>query len=180
MEDLLRRRRKRRDPWRLIGRSTVSVICVCVAQFALYLISSFFKPSNIITLLFLSGSQSTCTISICICCSGYYFRFDFDLLFCLVMALIGMAGIGRRCKRLFGLRGSAPAFVFANLFFIWCVYVFVIQQGCITNKPLHFSYLYSYTFPRIGYIRSDTLSMILLCIMNASYDESIGNHIKRT
>lgn len=99
MEDL-GRRRKRKDPWRLIGRSTVSVVFVCFAHFALYLISSFFKSSNIITLLLLS-----------------------------VMVLVGIAAIGRRCKKLFGLRGSAPAFVYVNLLFIWCVYVIVIQQA---------------------------------------------------
>lgn len=87
-------------PWRLIGRSMVSFVCVCLAQFVLYLISSFFASSNIILPFFLS-----------------------------VMALVGMAAIGRRCKRLFGLRGSAPAFVLANLFFIWCVYVTVIRQA---------------------------------------------------
>ncbi|PWA34032.1 Zinc finger, DHHC-type, palmitoyltransferase [Artemisia annua] len=40
-----------------------------------------------------------------------------------------MAVIGRRCKKLFGLRGSAPAFVFANLFFIWSVYLLVIHKA---------------------------------------------------
>ncbi|KVI11960.1 probable palmitoyltransferase ZDHHC12 isoform X2 [Cynara cardunculus var. scolymus] len=98
MEDV-ERRRKRRDPWRLMGRATVSFVCVCFAQFALYLVSSFFFSYNIIILLFLS-----------------------------VMVLLGIAGLGRRCKRLFGLYGSAPAFVFANLLFIWCVYVVVIRQ----------------------------------------------------
>ncbi|KAD3068245.1 hypothetical protein E3N88_36125 [Mikania micrantha] len=44
------------------------------------------------------------------------------------MVLSGMAAIGRRCKRLFGLRGSAPAFVFTNILFIWCVYLVVIRQ----------------------------------------------------
>ncbi|XP_076898900.1 palmitoyltransferase AKR1-like [Bidens hawaiensis] len=95
-----RRRRKRRDPWRSIGRSTVSFVCVCFAHFALYLLSSFFHSFNIITLLFLS-----------------------------VIVLLGLTVIGRRCKKLFGLRGSAPAFVFANILFIWCVYVVVIQQA---------------------------------------------------
>ncbi|KAI7747061.1 hypothetical protein M8C21_002497 [Ambrosia artemisiifolia] len=94
------RRRKRRDPWRLIGRSTVSFFCVCFAQFALYLLSSFFNSSNIITLLFLS-----------------------------VMVLLGLTVIGRRCKQLFGLRGSAPGFVFGNILFMWCVYLVVIRQG---------------------------------------------------
>ncbi|KAI3801519.1 hypothetical protein L1987_29626 [Smallanthus sonchifolius] len=93
-------RRKRRDPWRLISRSTVSVVCVCFAQFALYLLSSFFNSFSIITLLFLS-----------------------------VMVLLGLTVIGRRCKRLFGLRGSAPAFVLTNILFIWCVYLVVIPQA---------------------------------------------------
>ncbi|KAI3811594.1 hypothetical protein L1987_21320 [Smallanthus sonchifolius] len=94
------RRRKRRDPWRLISRITVSIVCVCFAQFALYLLSSFFNSSNIIALLFLS-----------------------------VMVLLGLTVTGRRFKRLFGLRGSAPAFVFTNILFIWCVYLVVIQQA---------------------------------------------------
>ncbi|CAI9280877.1 unnamed protein product [Lactuca saligna] len=67
---------------------------------ALYLISSFFASSSIIIPFLFS-----------------------------VMALIGMAALGRRCKRLFRLRGSAPAFVITNLFFIWCSYVIVIRQA---------------------------------------------------
>ncbi|XP_035846558.1 palmitoyltransferase ZDHHC17 isoform X1 [Helianthus annuus] len=94
------RRRKHRDPWRLICRSTVSFVCVCLAQFALFLLSSFFNSSNIITLLFLS-----------------------------VIVLLGLTVIGRRCKRLFGLRGSAPAFVFTNIVFMWCVYLVAIRQA---------------------------------------------------
>lgn len=94
------RRRKRRDPWRLIGRSTVSFVCVCLAQLALYLISSFFASSSIIIPFIFS-----------------------------VMTLIAMATLGRRCKRLYGLRGSAPAFVIANLLFIWFAYVIVIRQA---------------------------------------------------
>ncbi|KAL8235130.1 hypothetical protein R6Q59_021230 [Mikania micrantha] len=100
-------RRKRRDLWKLISQSTMSVVCVCFAQFVLYLLSSFVHSSNIITLLFLS-----------------------------VMVLSGMAAIGRRCKRLFGLRGSAPAFVFTNILFIWCVYLVVIRQA--TSLLLNF------------------------------------------
>ncbi|KAL8191627.1 hypothetical protein R6Q57_028358 [Mikania cordata] len=103
-------RRKGRDLWKLISRSTISVVCVCFAQFALYLLSSFFHSSNIITLLFLS-----------------------------VMVLSGMAAIGRRYKRLFGLRGSAPAFVFANILFIWCVYLVVIRQGNILISVVCYS-----------------------------------------
>ncbi|XP_076912166.1 uncharacterized protein LOC143570391 [Bidens hawaiensis] len=99
MEDP-RRGRRRRDPWRSISRSTVSFLCVCFAHFALYLLSSFFHSFNIITLLFLS-----------------------------VIVLLGLTVIGRRCKKLFGVRGSAPAFVFMNILFVWSVYVVVIRQA---------------------------------------------------
>nr|XP_043619061.1 palmitoyltransferase ZDHHC12-A-like isoform X2 [Erigeron canadensis] len=85
----------------LIGRRTVvSLVCVCLSHLSIYVLCSFFPFSNVIILLILS-----------------------------VMVLVGMAVIGRRCKRLFGLRGSAPAFVFSNLLFMWCVYILVIQQA---------------------------------------------------
>ncbi|KAK9055366.1 hypothetical protein SSX86_026449 [Deinandra increscens subsp. villosa] len=126
------RRRKRRDPWRLIGRSTVSVVCVFFTQFALYLLSSFFDSSNTIALLFLSGSLSTYLHLIYITLRSYCFcwdlNFDFKF-FCSVMVLLGMTVIGRRCKKLFGLRGSAPAFVFTNILFIWCVYLVAVRQA---------------------------------------------------
>ncbi|KAL4571042.1 hypothetical protein LXL04_017792 [Taraxacum kok-saghyz] len=121
------RRRKRRDPWRLIGRSTVSFVCVCLAQFVLYLISSFCPSSNIILPLVLS-----------------------------VMALVGMAAIGRKFKRLFGLRGSAPAFVFANLLFIWCAYAIVIRQAVSSLLDIVFNI--ELIMLQIGLYRSVILS----------------------
>lgn len=88
-------------PWKLIGRFIASLISVCFTQFALFLVSYFFSPSSsLLTLLSLS-----------------------------FMALLGMGGIWKLCKRLLKIRASAPSFVFLHIFFIWFVYFVVVRQG---------------------------------------------------
>ncbi|KAA8543897.1 hypothetical protein F0562_021926 [Nyssa sinensis] len=44
------------------------------------------------------------------------------------VVLLAVAGFGRCCKGLLRVRGSAPAFVFFNILFVWGVYIAVIRK----------------------------------------------------
>ncbi|THG04401.1 hypothetical protein TEA_029249 [Camellia sinensis var. sinensis] len=46
----------------------------------------------------------------------------------IAVALLGVTGVGRCCKRLVGVGASAPAFVFFNIIFIWGVYIGLVRQ----------------------------------------------------
>ncbi|CAL5426694.1 unnamed protein product [Camellia sinensis] len=74
------------------------------------------------------------------------------------LALLGVTGVGRCCKRLVGVAESAPAFVFFNIIFIWGVYIGLVRQefsmlviglcsilttdpGYVTNESSHHNQL---------------------------------------
>lgn len=53
------------------------------------------------------------------------------MLFSVGVMLI-VVGLGKACKKLLGVRASAPAFVVANIFVVWFVYLVVIRPGKFT------------------------------------------------
>ncbi|PON46221.1 Zinc finger, DHHC-type, palmitoyltransferase [Parasponia andersonii] len=84
----------------LIGRSLVSLNMVLITQFALSFVPRFFSNSSLLTQLSLS-----------------------------VLVMLVVVGFGGWFRRLLGIHASAPAFVFFNILFIWCFYVFIIRQA---------------------------------------------------
>lgn len=92
--------RKALEWWKLIGRCTVSCITVLLSQYALSLIPRFFSASPFLIQLTLSG-----------------------------LVLLVVVGLGGRGRRLLGVFGSAPAFVFFNILFIWAVYFAVLRPA---------------------------------------------------
>ncbi|XVF68745.1 hypothetical protein PTKIN_Ptkin11bG0026200 [Pterospermum kingtungense] len=85
---------------KLIGRCTISCISVLLSQFALCLVPLFFPASPILIQLTLSA-----------------------------LVLLVVLGFGGSCRRLLGFHGSAPAFVFFTIFFVWGVYIAIIRQA---------------------------------------------------
>lgn len=63
-------------------------------------------------------------MSIYVCVFMYVFKWLFS-----VLVLVAVAGLGRCCKGLLGVRASAPAFVFINILFVWSVYMIVVRKG---------------------------------------------------
>ncbi|CAK9177050.1 unnamed protein product [Ilex paraguariensis] len=96
----INKKRKVKASWELIGRCVVSLISVFLTQFALYMVPHLFPLSSLLTLLSLS-----------------------------VLVLMAVVGFGRCCKKLVGVRASAPAFVFFNILSIWCVHIAVVRQA---------------------------------------------------
>ncbi|KAK3006491.1 hypothetical protein RJ639_015653, partial [Escallonia herrerae] len=92
--------RKQKPSWNVLGRCMVSLASVGFTQFSLYMVPYCFPSSSLLTLLPISA-----------------------------VAVLAVAGLGRCWKVLLGVRASAPAFVFFNLVFIWCVYIFVVRQA---------------------------------------------------
>ncbi|KAK7835799.1 palmitoyltransferase zdhhc3 [Quercus suber] len=92
--------RKPLELWKLIGRCTVSCISVLLSQFALSLVPRFFSASPLFIQLILSA-----------------------------LVLLVVVGLGRCSKRLLGVSGSASAFVFFNILFIWAVYLAVLRPA---------------------------------------------------
>ncbi|KAL7127417.1 hypothetical protein ABFS83_14G251500 [Erythranthe nasuta] len=86
-----------------IASYLVSLVSVSVTQFTFTLLPLFLPASSFLTLLPLSA----------------------------VLLLI-VVGFGRICKRVAGVRASAPAFVFLTIFFIWAVYLSVVR-GAISS-----------------------------------------------
>ncbi|KAH9701218.1 S-acyltransferase [Citrus sinensis] len=84
----------------LIFRCKISCIFVLLTQFTLSLVPRFFAASPFIVQFALSG-----------------------LVLLLVQTLCGW------CRRLLGVRASAPAFVFFNILFIWGFYIAVVRQA---------------------------------------------------
>ncbi|XP_075634271.1 uncharacterized protein LOC142606812 isoform X3 [Castanea sativa] len=92
--------RKPLEWWKLIGRCTVSCISVLLSQLALSLVPRFFSASPLFIQLILSA-----------------------------LVLLVVVGLGRCSKRLLGVSGSAAAFVFFNILFIWAVYLAVLRPA---------------------------------------------------
>ncbi|XP_063950278.1 palmitoyltransferase AKR1 isoform X7 [Daucus carota subsp. sativus] len=80
--------------------STVSSVSVLFIHSALFLVAHFLPSFPLLTLLSISAG---------------------------VMLLV--VGLGRACKKLLGVRGSAPAFVVINILYVWIVYLIVIRPG---------------------------------------------------
>ncbi|XP_073148069.1 uncharacterized protein [Henckelia pumila] len=83
----------------LITSGLVSIISVFVTQLTLFLLPQLLPNSSLLALLPLSA-----------------------------LLLMFVVGLGRCCKKLLGVRASAPAFVFFTIIFIWAVYVYVVRQ----------------------------------------------------
>ncbi|PIN22006.1 DHHC-type Zn-finger protein [Handroanthus impetiginosus] len=77
----------------------VSLISVFFTQFTLSLLPLFLPISSFLALLPLSA-----------------------------LLLVIVVGIGRFCKRVAGVRASAPAFVFFSIILIWAFYIYVVRQ----------------------------------------------------
>uniref|UniRef100_A0A803PUI3 S-acyltransferase n=1 Tax=Cannabis sativa TaxID=3483 RepID=A0A803PUI3_CANSA len=102
MLQLQNQRRRENLAWpSLIARCFVSCNMVLLTYFALSLVTRFFSNSSSL-LLQLSLSA---------------------------LVLLLVMGLGGWFRRLLGIHASAPAFVFFNILFIWCFYVFIIRKG---------------------------------------------------
>ncbi|XP_073303293.1 uncharacterized protein [Primulina huaijiensis] len=90
-----------RNPKRksLITSGLVSIISVFVTQLTLFLLPQFLPTLSLLTLLPLSA-----------------------------LLIVVVMGLGRCCKKVLGVRASAPAFVFFSIIFIWAVYIYVVRQ----------------------------------------------------
>ncbi|XP_062084938.1 uncharacterized protein LOC133791064 [Humulus lupulus] len=85
----------------LIARCFVSCNMVLLTQFALSLVPRYFSASSsLLPQLSLSA-----------------------------LVLLVVMGLGGWFRRLLGIHASAPAFVFFNILFIWCFYVFIIRKA---------------------------------------------------
>ncbi|KAM7527793.1 hypothetical protein LguiB_031203 [Lonicera macranthoides] len=94
----------------IIGRFVVTLISVFFTQFALLMVPHFFPISSLLPLLSLS-----------------------------VLVLVAVAGSGRCCKGLLGVRASAPAFVFINILFVWSVYMIVVRKAISSSLDITFN-----------------------------------------
>jgi len=112
-----------------VFRCMISCISAIVTQLSLLLIPSFFPSLSLFFLLLLSGSA----FSLLIC-------FDFWMITSLIevflvdfAAMVVVLAIGsvQYCRRLLGVRASAPASVFLHIIFIWAVYLGVIREGLV-------------------------------------------------
>lgn len=56
------------------------------------------------------------------------------------LVLLVVVGLGRCSKRLLGVSGSASAFVFFNILFIWAVYLAVLRPGAFFLYYQEFCY----------------------------------------
>ncbi|XP_021894514.1 probable palmitoyltransferase ZDHHC12 isoform X2 [Carica papaya] len=83
-----------------ISRCIVSCTFVLLTQSALSLVPLFFSASPILLQLSLSALLQVLAV-----------------------------GFGRVCRRVTGLRASAPAFVFFNILFVWGVYIAVVRKA---------------------------------------------------
>ncbi|XP_075506209.1 uncharacterized protein LOC142543083 isoform X5 [Primulina tabacum] len=83
----------------LITSGLVSIISVFVTQLTLFLLPQFLPTLSLLTLLPLSA-----------------------------LLIVVVMGLGRCCKKVLGVRASAPAFVFFSIFFTWAVYIYVVRQ----------------------------------------------------
>ncbi len=121
--------RKALEWWKLIGRCTVSCITVLLSQYALSLIPRFFSASPFLIQLTLSGPLSL-SFTLCIYIKVIGFEtLVFFFFFFVGLVLLVVVGLGGRVRRLLGVFGSAPAFVFFNILFIWAVYFAVLRPG---------------------------------------------------
>ncbi|KAL6577221.1 hypothetical protein OROMI_011497 [Orobanche minor] len=77
----------------------ISLISVVFTQFALFLLPLILPAASFLVLLPLSA-----------------------------LVLVIVVSLGRFCKRVVGMRASAPAFVFFSILFIWTVYFSVVRQ----------------------------------------------------
>ncbi|XP_057772281.1 uncharacterized protein LOC130991868 isoform X6 [Salvia miltiorrhiza] len=77
----------------------VSFISVSFTQFSFSLLSLFLPTSSFLSLLPLSA-----------------------------VLLVVVMGMVRLCKRVTGVRASAPAFVFFSILFVWAIYIYVVRR----------------------------------------------------
>ncbi|KZV42709.1 putative protein S-acyltransferase 15 [Dorcoceras hygrometricum] len=91
----------------LIKSCLVSMISVFITHLTLFLLPRFLPTSSILTLLPLAA-----------------------------LLIVAVVGLGRCCRKVVGLKVSAPAFVFFSIFFTWAVYVYVVRQGKIRPCPV--------------------------------------------
>ncbi|KAJ8439888.1 hypothetical protein Cgig2_003954 [Carnegiea gigantea] len=92
--------RRRKISPEIIIRCIISCISGIITQLSLLLIPSFFPSFSLIFQLLLSA-----------------------------MVIVLAIGFGQYCRRLLGVRASAPAFVFFHIIFIWVVYLGVIREA---------------------------------------------------
>ncbi|CAL5352977.1 unnamed protein product [Camellia sinensis] len=99
MEEIGDQRQRRVASSNSIGRCLISFVSSSLTHLCLFMLPSFFPSFSLLSLLSLSA-----------------------------VALLGVTGVGRCCKRLVGVGASAPAFVFFNIIFIWGVYIGLVRQ----------------------------------------------------
>ncbi|KAL8146141.1 hypothetical protein AgCh_004032 [Apium graveolens] len=91
-------------------QSIVSLIYVVYMHLSLFLVPHFLPTSSIFTLLPVS-----------------------------VGVMLIVTGLGKACKKLLGVRASAPAFVLVNILFLWFVYLVVIRPGVSYKLDIAFN-----------------------------------------
>ena len=126
--------RKPLELWKLIGRCTVSCISVLLSQLALSLVPCFFSASPLFIQLILSGPLSlslSLSLSFTYMCIWSWLVLKLLGGFCgfVALVLLVVVGLGRCSKRLLGVSGSASAFVFFSILFLWAVYLAVLRPG---------------------------------------------------
>jgi len=113
----------------IILRCIISCISGIITQLSLLLIPSFFPSFSLIFQLLLSGSAFSLLI-----CFDFWMIMSSIQVFLVVfaaMVIVLAIGFGQYCRRLLGVRASAPAFVFFHIIFIWVVYLGVIREGFV-------------------------------------------------
>ncbi|KAL7201733.1 hypothetical protein ACSBR1_033433 [Camellia fascicularis] len=121
MEEIGNQRQRRVASSNSIGRCLILFVSSSLTQLSLFLLPSFFPSFSLLTLLSLSGLLS-------LSLSLYIYIYKYVVQVVATVALLGVTGVGRCCKRLVGVGASAPAFVFFNIMFIWGVYIGLVQQ----------------------------------------------------
>ncbi|KAK1398568.1 S-acyltransferase [Heracleum sosnowskyi] len=91
-------------------QSIVSLISVFFIHLSLFLVSQFLPSSSLLTLLPVS-----------------------------VGVMLIVVGLGGVCKKIVGVRASAPAFVVVNIFYVWFVYLVVIRPGVSYKLDIAFN-----------------------------------------
>ena len=107
--------------------SLFDIICLFIPNSTVPLLASFPLPFLLSPLSLSSHSQ---VLSLSLSIYIYIYEYVVEVVaFVTALALLGVTGVGRCCKRLVGVGESAPAFVFFNIIFIWGVYIGLVRQG---------------------------------------------------
>ncbi|GFP96174.1 palmitoyltransferase erf2 [Phtheirospermum japonicum] len=126
----------------------VSLISVFITQFTLSLLPFILPASSFLALLPLSG-----------------------------VLLVTVVGLGRFCKRVAGVRASAPAFVFFSILFIWSVYFSVVRL--VVSSLLDIVFNIEIILVIIGLYRIMSLDPGFVTHHSSCHDSSMQSHLRK-